>query len=441
MRRAVTTRRVRTTSPIAWVLAVVLLAVDSLPLLADSSVTAPIATKGDGSADLLAERARHMTRTGAVAWHEAGARGQGVKVAILDTGFRGYRAHLGKALPPRVTARSFRADGDLEARDSQHGILCGEVVHALAPAAELLLATWEPDRPEQFLEAVRWARHQGARVLSCSVIMPTWSDGEGNGPIHRELRGLVGDGAGAGDALFVASAGNTAERHWSGPLRPGAGGWHEWRAGVVDNPLRPWGDEAVSVELCASRDVAFEVRVWDATTGDEVGRARGRSSPDGSCAAVRFVPETGRAYRVRVRRVEGEGGTFHVVALGANLDQVSARGSIAFPGDGPEVVAVGAVGADGRRAEYSSCGPNSRQPKPDLVAMEPFPSLWRGQPFSGTSAAAPQAAALAALLWSRAPRWTARRVRQALVESARDLAEPGHDCETGYGLIALPTPK
>src|SRR5207248_3780044 len=134
-------------------------------------------------------------RLGAESWHAAGYRGQGVKVAILDSGFRGYRAFLGKGLPKHVAVRSFRNDGNLEAKDSRHGILCGEVVHALAPDAELLFANWEPDSPAKFLEAVRWAREQGARILSCSLIMPSWSDGEGGGTVHAELARLLGSGA------------------------------------------------------------------------------------------------------------------------------------------------------------------------------------------------------------------------------------------------------
>src|SRR5205823_14091486 len=123
------------------------------------------------------DRARLLARLGVDRWHAAGVRGRGVKVAIIDSGLRGYRAFLGSALPRTVLARGFRADGDLEARDSQHGILCGEVIHAPAPDAELLFTTWEPDQPETFVRAVAWAKQQGARVLSCSVIMPCWSDG------------------------------------------------------------------------------------------------------------------------------------------------------------------------------------------------------------------------------------------------------------------------
>ena len=122
------------------------------------------------------------------------SRGQGIKIAILDTGFRGYRDFLGKSLPTRVSVKSFRKDSNLEARDSQHGILCGEVIHSVAPEAELLLANWEPDDPSSFLQAVCWAKALGARVLSCSLIMPNWSDGEGGGQVHEALARLTGEG-------------------------------------------------------------------------------------------------------------------------------------------------------------------------------------------------------------------------------------------------------
>src|SRR5581483_9747219 len=115
---------------------------------------------------------------------------------------------LGKALPAKVSVHSFRKDGNLEARDSQHGILCGEVIHTLAPDAELLFANWDPDSCDGFLEAARWARRQGARVISCSLIMPSWSDGEGGGRVNAELAAILGPGTALVDLLFFACAGN-----------------------------------------------------------------------------------------------------------------------------------------------------------------------------------------------------------------------------------------
>src|SRR5207253_9655822 len=96
----------------------------------------------------------------------------------------------------------------LEARGSQHAILCGEVIHTRAPDAELLLANWDVDDPATFLDAVRWARREGVKLISTSVITPSWRDGEGGGRVHESLPRLLGTGTGADDALCFASAGN-----------------------------------------------------------------------------------------------------------------------------------------------------------------------------------------------------------------------------------------
>lgn len=383
------------------------------------------------------QRARHLNSLGVDRWHAAGFQGKGVKIAVLDSGFRGYRAHLGKALPTHITVRSFRSDGNLEAKDSQHGILCAEAAHALAPGAELLLANWESDSPSQFLEAVRWARRQGARIITCSIIMPSWSDGDGGGSVNHELTNIIGPGDGRDDVLCFASAGNTAQRHWHGIFHDGGAGVHAWKPGRTCNRLSPWGPERVSVELYWKPGADYDLIVTDAR-GNAVGNLAAHRGADRSCSVVHFLPREYDSYRVQVRLKEGKPGAFHLVVLGGGLSYATASGSISCPADCPAVLAVGAVHDDCQRAGYSSCGPNSSRPKPDFMAPVPFPSLWRDRPFTGTSAAAPQAAALAALCWSRHPDWNARQVRATLRSCARDLGPPGHDHETGYGLIALP---
>jgi subtilisin family serine protease len=382
------------------------------------------------------------TSLGVDRWHAEGFRGRGVAVAVLDSGFRGWRSWLGSVLPSEIAVRSFRSDRHLEARASSHGILCAEVIHALAPEAELLFANWEPDQPDTFIEAVAWARRRGARVLSCSVIMPAWSDGEGGGRVHAALRQIIGAGDRPGDMLCCACAGNTAQRHWSGPFRPNEAGWHQWRSGQCDNVITPWSaDERVSVELsCSAGD--YRLVVIEVGSGREIGQSpaeQGRiPTADGDSRVVRFPPRKDTQYSVRVQSPGSRAGTFHIAVLGGWLSEHCERGSIPFPGDGPEFLAVGAWDESGRRAAYSSCGPNSVHPKPDFVARVSLPTATRSQPFSGTSAAAPQLAGLAALLWSRNPSWTAEQVRSALRSSAVDVGELGHDFESGYGLIRLP---
>jgi subtilisin family serine protease len=412
------------------------------PLAAVSEVATPDAFSPAALSAELPERAELLERLGVRAWHARGWRGQGLKVAVLDSGFSGYRNYLGGALPRDVKVRSFRFDGNLEARASQHGILCGEVIHALAPEAGLLFANWEPEHPHQFLAAVRWARQQGARVISCSVIMPTWSDGEGHGRIHEELARLLGPDNPAGDALFFASAGNTAQRHWSGPFEAGGDGYHVWKhagkTAQTANAIKPWGSERVSVELCCPSRAGYEVIVTDASNERLVGRTHSIDAGGAASAVVAFTPESGHDYRVRVRQVRGTPGGFHLVVLGGGLHHATCEGSIPFPGDGAEVVAVGAVDETGRRLGYSSCGPKQGGLKPDVVARVPFPSSWRTRPFSGTSAAAPQGAALAALVWSCHADWNAGRVGAALKSAARRCTPSRPAWETGHGLLHLP---
>jgi subtilisin family serine protease len=386
-----------------------------------------------------ASRQQHLARLGLPGWHERGSRGRGVKVAILDSGFRGYRSFLGKGLPPAVRTRSFRVDHDVEARDSQHGILCAEVVHAIAPDAELLFATWEPDSPRAFLDAVAWARTEGARVVSCSLIMPGWSDGEGGGPTHQALAALLGSGNGNSDILCFASAGNTAQRHWTGSFSPNRAGWHQWSPGETHNSVTAWGSERVAVELYGPMHAAYDLEVIDRGTGARIGSARLDADPARrGRAIVRFEPAARAAYAVRVRGTSAADERFHLVVLGGNLEHATAQGSIAFPGDGANVYAIGAVDGEGRRIGYSACGPNSPLPKPDFVAPVPFPSQCRDRPFAGTSAAAPQAAGLAAVLLSEMPQAAPAQVIARMRAAALDLGPPGYDCETGYGLIRLP---
>jgi hypothetical protein len=386
-------------------------------------------------------RQQLIERLGLPAWHNLGYRGQGVRVAILDSGFRGYRRFLGRGLPSNVRTRSFRLDHDLEARDSQHGILCAEVVHALAPEAELLFASWEPDDPHSFLDAARWARAEGARVISCSLIMPGWSDGEGGGEIHQALAKLLGAGRARRDALCFASAGNTALRHWSGMFNPDAQGRHLWAPDQPQNALTPWSRERVAVELYGPTQSACEVQVFNSSSRTLVGSARvGADARNRGQAIVRFDPDAHATYHLCLRGSAhaAPAEKFHLVVLGGNLAHATANGSIAFPGDGAQVYAVGAVDPAGRRVGYSSCGPNSPRPKPDFVAVVPFPSVCRDRPFAGTSAAAPQAAGLAAVLLSRHPEWTPAQAFAALRLAAEDLGPPGHDHETGYGSLRLP---
>jgi subtilisin family serine protease len=74
--------------------------------------------------------------------------------------------------------------------------------------------------------------------------------------------------------------------------------------------------------------------------------------------------------------------------------------------------------------------------KPDIAAADCVRVATPGfSPFCGTSAAAPHAAAIAALMLSAKPEMTVAEVRQAFIASSFDIEAAGWDRDSGHGLI------
>ena len=70
-------------------------------------------------------------------WHTAGYDGTGVKIAIIDLGFGGYSSLLGTSFPASVTTVNHCQDGFT--CGTEHGTAVAELVHQMAPAAQLTL--------------------------------------------------------------------------------------------------------------------------------------------------------------------------------------------------------------------------------------------------------------------------------------------------------------
>jgi hypothetical protein len=106
-----------------------------------------------------------------------------------------------------------------------------------------------------------------------------------------------------------------------------------------------------------------------------------------------------------------------------------------FSSDGKRKVFYNADGTAVTPNNLSSTGGNVRL-KPDITAADGTATTVPGfQPFYGTSAAAPHAAAIAALLLAGKPTATPAQIRTALVSSSIDLGPAGFDTVTGAGLI------
>ncbi|HTR03957.1 MAG TPA: S8 family serine peptidase [Thermoanaerobaculia bacterium] len=106
-----------------------------------------------------------------------------------------------------------------------------------------------------------------------------------------------------------------------------------------------------------------------------------------------------------------------------------------FSSDGPRRVLLDSDGNELTPGNRTSTGGVVRQ-KPDVTAADGVSCAAPGfDPFYGTSAAAPHAAAIATLLESAVPSLTPAAVRTALTSSAIDIEAPGVDRDTGAGIV------
>jgi hypothetical protein len=115
----------------------------------------------------------------------------------------------------------------------------------------------------------------------------------------------------------------------------------------------------------------------------------------------------------------------------------SSNVSETFTSDGPRRMFYAADGTPYTPGNFTSTGGIVRQ-KPDLTAADGVQTTVPGfQPFFGTSAAAPHAGAIAALLLQAHPGLTPAEARAALTSSATatDIEAAGWDRDTGSGII------
>jgi subtilisin family serine protease len=107
-----------------------------------------------------------------------------------------------------------------------------------------------------------------------------------------------------------------------------------------------------------------------------------------------------------------------------------------YPAAYPEVFAVAATDAEGRKAPFSNYGDYIDVAAPGVSIASTYPGNHYAA-LSGTSMASPHVTALAALIRSANPQLTNLEVMDIMRQTATDLGEPGKDIYFGYGQIDI----
>jgi subtilisin family serine protease len=386
-----------------------------------------------------------------------GVTGAGVKIGVISNGVQFLAASQGSGDLGPVEV--------LRASSGNEGTAMLEIVHDLAPGAAL--AFWGVATSAEMVQGITALRNAGARVMVDDVAFlgePKFQDGM----VAQTIRGFAQAGG-----VYVGAAGNQAKQHYRATYTRAAGappGWaglHNHLAGAVDvgNSLvlppgcsllvflqwnNPWG---------AARD-DFDLFIGQASNGAIVAQSinvqNGTQNPfevagvvnNGATAAGVFI-----AIGEWARRT----GTPNILDYFARVDCVSeAQDFLQYATAGQsltgnhaviEMLTVAALGAEtpGVVQPYSSIGPHDiffpafqSRAVPNISAIDCVQTRTGqlghfGNPFCGTSAAAPHVAAIAALLLEAAPGLSAAQVREMLVGSAVDLGPPGFDLVHGGG--------
>lgn len=425
--------------------------------------------------------------------HAGGFKGAGVKVCVLSDGIQSLASRVAAGTLPAVDVlpgQSGPATGD-------EGTAMLEIVHDMAPDAALGFAT-AYDTPADFAQNIL-----DLRAAHCDVIVddityfnePAFQDG----PIAQAVNEVVADGA-----LYFSSAANsnnlthgqsgTFEGDFVPSSDPPPAAVITYMGSTDVQALAfPSGKnyttltEAtyyVSLKWSDPQGQSgndYDVVVTNSSGSSLLGvsaspqsglqdpyefaeRSNGSAFPSG--ARVYVIKYSGNARAIRLDTHRGvisatdgtAGSAFGHNAAGSAISvgsvDLSLAAGVPFTGGTANPVQV-----------YSSDGPRRMFYKPDGTAITPGNVLFAsnggstlpkvdmaagdcGQTtvspdflvFCGTSAAAPTAAAIAALIKSANPTADKAAVLAAMRASALDIEAPGDDRDAGMGLVMVPSP-
>jgi uncharacterized repeat protein (TIGR01451 family) len=401
--------------------------------------------------------------------------GTGVKVGVLSDSVD----HLAASQASGDLAVVTVLPGQSGVPANGEGTAMLEIVHDLAPGSDLFYATGGGG-PARFAQNILDLRIAGCDIIVDDIFYFNESPFQ-DGVIAQAVNTVT-----AGGALYFSAAGNEGNLNrgtagtWEGdfvdggaagaPVNGKNGNIHSFGATTYDTVTQPgfatillWSDPLGSstndYDLYVLDSSGANVLSSSITTQNGTQDPFEMAFPQNSGERLVVVKASGDARFLHIDTIRGRLAiatagniTGHAVAADAfAVAAVDANDSFpnpfiggvtdpveSFSSDGPRRVFYNPDGTAITPGNFSVTGGLLRQ-KPDIAAADgvvttlpPFSGL---NPFFGTSAAAPHAAAVAALLKSFNPNLTPAQIRAVLTSSALDIMAPGVDRDSGAGIV------
>ena len=397
-----------------------------------------------------------------------GVTGRGVKIGVIsDSVDYLEQSQANGALPDVVVLESGTGAGE--------GTAMLEVVHAIAPDAELYFAAGL----NRLIEAV-----ENLAAAGVDIIIDDITQG-GAAPFQADETGLAVQAAVNNGVLYFSSAGNVGREAagtstvYEADFLPAdvsiagfPGDVHTFPTDNVVNTAFASGDVCLfwSDPLGASTN-DYDLFILDSNfqlVSQSTNHQIGAQDP------IECVDGVLEGQNVMIYRASGEARFLHLAMVGNGAQRpafaYTTAGAVRGHQALEEVFAVGAANVNGRTvpfdgdtevASYSGDGfrrwffqpdgtpltPGDFSSSGGVVRLKPDITAAAGMnttvsdlfaPFFGTSAAAPVAGAIAALMLELDPKLSLEEIRHIFAETAIDIAAPGPDADSGYGIIMAP---
>ena len=402
--------------------------------------------------------------------------GTGVKIGVLSDSVDGLAsAQASGDLPANVTVLA----GQSGVPASGEGTAMLEIVHDIAPGAQLYFAS-------AFGGPARFAQNiLNLRAAGCDIIIDDVSYGFDDVPFQDGLISQAVNTVSADGALYFSSAANSGNKNdgtsgtYEGDfldagagtgLLAGTGNVHDFGGGATFNAATKAGSGAIlywADPLGASNN---DYDLYFINPSGTAVDAASTDTQDGTQDPIEGIGPLPVGERIVVVKSSGADRFFHIDALRGRLTvntEGSTRGhnasgapnafSVAatdatnsapnafvggttnpvetFSSDGPRRIFYNADGSAITPGNFSATGGKVLQ-KPDITAADGVQCVTAGfNPFYGTSAAAPHAGALAALIKEYKPSLSPAQIRNIMQNSALDTEAVGVDRDSGYGIL------
>lgn len=396
--------------------------------------------------------------------------GNGITIAILDSGWDGYNLVMNDGLvPSSFTYYDCSSGNCIQATIPggignctnangcrNHGVNSTQTVFDHAPAANYLIYNTPSFNNEIKAAAIEHAANQGVDIITCSQSSYNtgWNDDSGvvcaavNDPDASEMLMFFSSGNRNGDETTNGS-------HWQGDFNGDVNNFHRWDGNDIVNNRTQWVPDSARfhVRIQCDNDSGpsgtnlYKIEIINALNDSILANdffAQSVFVPWRNLTGAN-VPVGIRVQALTSSRPEFEMWSHNV----GRYQYFSTSNQTLTPGNcsNNKVMEIAAVDqqayitSDPEIMWYSSSGPSNEGKKtislagPTNTQVTIYDANGNSSldNYGGTSCATPNVAGAAAAFWSKHSSLSAQEVRNILIRKAQDWGEPGLDDNFGYG--------